>query len=139
MHYTRNRLRHTVIPTLQAAVNPQVERALARAAEILGDEADCLAAIAQRCLAEVIGVGGGDRCLSRVDRTVLRHQPIAIQRRVLRLWVQEQLAIVLDFATTEKAVRLLSAPNRSQSDPLPGGSVLRVGDRWLELWAPAQS
>jgi tRNA(Ile)-lysidine synthetase-like protein len=182
LHYTRNRLRHSVIPALQAAVNPQVERALARAAEILGDEADCLAAIAQRCLAEAMMVrqgdrasgldrtsspdpssapqpespapdlssapdsdsteseqSRGDRCLSRVDRTVLRRQPIAIQRRALRLWVQEVRAIAPDFATTEKIVCLLRAPNRSQSDPLPGGSWVRVCDQWLELWAPSPS
>lgn len=189
LRYTRNRLRQTVIPALQAAVNPQVERALARTAEILGDEADCLTAIAQTCLAAAIGASdahlnpgshldpvsapdrrfspdpslspdpqaqphsqaspdphspstespGGDRPLSRVNRILLRRQPIAIQRRALRLWLQPQLAIALDFATTEKAVRLLSAPNRSQSDPLPGGSWLRVCDRWLELWQPVGS
>lgn len=82
--YTRARIRHRVLPTLEEDLGPGVAETLARTAEQLREDADLLDDIAE---AEFRGLhhGGstGDRAELRVG--VLERWPAAIRRRVLRL------------------------------------------------------
>lgn len=125
-HYARNRLRLEVLPYLRTQFNPQVETTLAQTAEILQADVEFLEQAAadwfQRSVVE-----------SRLSRDCLRSAPLALQRRVVRQFLQQQLSTHPHFEHVEKLVQLLTAPNRSQTDPFPGGAIAQVNGDWIEL------
>lgn len=127
--YRRNRLRLEVLPRLREHFNPQLDMTLAHTAELLGAEADFLNAETARWMEQCVASG-------KLQRRSLRQAPLALQRRVIRQVLSAQLAISPQFDHVEKVVTLLHAPNRSQTDPFPGGTIAIVNDPWIVLKAP---
>ena len=122
--YARNRLRLDVLPLLREQFNPQVDSTLAQTAEILAADVAWLeaetASLMEKCVVD-----------SRIQRRLLRQAPLALQRRVVRQVLSQRFAFTPQFGHIEKVVALLSAPNRSQSDPFPGGAIVIVDDPWI--------
>ncbi len=129
-HYRRNRIRLELLPYLQTHFNPQVETTLAQTAEILQAEVAYLDAETTRLYAQVVQT---TTTPVRLDRTALKLAPLALQRRVCRRFLQEQLLTAPNFEQIEKLVALLHAPNRTQTDPYPGGAIARVEHPWIHL------
>lgn len=127
--YARNRLRLDVLPYLRDHLNGQTERHLAQTAELL--QAD-VAYLEQQAtaLAQQVEQDG------KLARKLLRSQPLALQRRVVRQFLVRQLPHSPGRDAIESVVTLLPAPNRSQSAPLPGGAIARVDGDWLVLDFP---
>jgi tRNA(Ile)-lysidine synthase len=71
--------------------------------------------------------------LLRLNRWVLKKAPLALQRRVMRQVLQEILPDAPNFEHIEKLTALISAPNRSQTDPFPGGAIAQVQGDWIIL------
>jgi tRNA(Ile)-lysidine synthase len=128
--YARNRIRQELIPYLQTHFNPQAEQAIAQTAELLRAEVDCLAALADDWWQQATGPSSTSP--PPLQRIVLRQAPLALQRRVLRRWLQS-LSTAPNFEQIEKLVALLHAPNRSQTDPFPGGAIAQVKGEWIEI------
>ncbi len=126
--YSRNRLRLDVLPTLRTHFNPQADSTLAQTAEILSAEAAYLKAAARRVYQQCV-------VAEQIQRRSLRSEPLALQRRVIRQWLGAQLPTSPQFDQVEKVVALLTAPNRSQTDPFPGGAIAVVDDPWIRLQA----
>lgn len=136
--YARNRLRLDVMPYLCTHFNPNVERTLAQTAEILAAEVEALEQLAAVLYQQaVICPGPGEPW--RLRRAPLQGVPLALQRRVLRRLLQHCLPAQVSFAAIEKLVRLLNAPNRSQSDPFVGGAIARVEQGLIVIAAPPAS
>lgn len=148
--FARNRVRQTLIPYLQTHFNPQVEQALAQTAELLRSDVEYLEAAARQLWAEVVcekkpanssdPTDQGAACefelqTLRLNRVALRAAPIALQRRVLRRFLQTLLPAAPTFVQIEKLMGLLYAPNRSQTDPFPGGTIAQVYQEWIVLRA----
>jgi len=128
LKYARNRIRQELLPYLQENFNPQVESALAQTAELLQAEVEYLEHVAQQLREEAMnGVS------LRLNRRVLQKAPIALQRRVMRQVLQEILEIAPSFEQIEKLTALVTAPNRSQTDPFPGGAIAHVEGDWIVL------
>lgn len=85
--YARNRLRLEVLPYLRQHFNPQTDHHLAQTAELLSADIDCLEILAQEVYQQA---HQGDHCL---DRTPLKPLALALQRRVLRRFLQQHLPI----------------------------------------------
>lgn len=136
LSYRRNRIRHELLPYLSAHFNPRAEQTLAQAAELLQGDVQYLEAeaTAWRLRAQD---PAADHPLSRINRCILQSAPFALQRRSLRQWLQIHLPQQPAFGDIEKVVALLSAPQRHQSDPFPGGAIARVQGDWIELVPPA--
>lgn len=79
--YTRSRVRHRVLPVLEAELGPGVAEALVRSAEALRADADALDDLAARAAADV-RTGDGD-----LDAASLAALPAAVRTRVLRTWL----------------------------------------------------
>jgi tRNA(Ile)-lysidine synthase len=141
MAYTRNRIRQQLIPQMQA-YNPQVEQALSQTAELLRAEVEYLEAMADGLWQQVIGTEpggtetGGTETGSGLNRKILGAAPLALQRRVMRRFLKDRLLISPSFEQIEKCLLLLSAPNRSQSDPLSGGRIAQVSGDWILFSQP---
>jgi tRNA(Ile)-lysidine synthase len=130
--YARNRIRQELIPYLQTNFNPNVESALAQTAELLQAEVEYLETSAQKLREEAMEDMGSGAVL-RLNRRILQTAPLALQRRVMRQILQQILADAPSFAHIEKLTALIIAPNRSQTDPFPGGAIAQVQGDWICL------
>jgi tRNA(Ile)-lysidine synthase len=128
--YARNRIRQQLIPDLQTHFNPQVETALAQTAELLRADVAYLEQQAELLWAEAIASPAPNW---RIKRSVLKSVPLALQRRVIRRWLQQILPTAPSFEQIEKLVGLITAPNRTQTDPLPGGAIAQVESDWIVI------
>lgn len=123
--YARNRIRQELLPYLQTNFNPQVESALAQTAELLQAEVAYLEQVATKLRLCAMGEN------FQINRRVLHSSPLAIQRRVMRQVLQEILPAAPSFEHIEKLVALIVAPNRTQTDPFPGGAIAQVTGDWI--------
>lgn len=136
LKYARNRIRHELIPYLQNHFNPQAEQALAQTAEILRAEVEYLELLAQELSQQaMMTIGSGEQHPNRlgINRLVLRQAPLALQRRVMRRFLQETLSVSPSFEQIEKLTFLINAPNRSRTDPFAGNVVAEVERDWIWL------
>lgn len=128
LKYARNRIRQELLPYLCTHFNPQAERTLAQTAELLQAEVAYLETEAQKWLQSSLDSGK-----TALNRVYLRQAPLALQRRVIRHFLQLNLTCAPGFEQIEKVLSLLPAPNRSQTDPLPGGAIAVVEGDWVRL------
>jgi tRNA(Ile)-lysidine synthase len=128
LSYARNRIRFQVLPHLKTHFNPQVEKALAQTAEILRAEVEYLEMVAQEYLQTNISA---DRL--GLNRIFLQGLPLAIQRRVIRQFLQKTLKKVPNFEQIESLVYLIDAPNGTRTSSLPKGTRAEVRGDWLRL------
>ncbi len=117
LSFTRNRIRHELLPLLEGW-NPRLREHLAQMAELArGEEAWWgaeLARIAPQMLPTGRPVRGGGRAAGSgfaIDVTRLAALPLALQRRILR-YAAEKLGAAIDFLSTE-ALRLLALAGRA--------------------------
>lgn len=129
LKYKRNRIRLELIPYLKQNFNPQVEKALAQTAELLQAEVEFLENLSQ----EILQQATTNSPIPQINRLILRSKPLAIQRRVMRQFLQQNLGFLPSFEQIEKLTALITAPNRSSSDPFPGGAIAQVENDWIYL------
>lgn len=127
--YKRNRIRLELIPYLKQNFNPQVEKALAQTAELLQAEVEFLEKVSQETLQKATD----NSPISQINRLILRSTPLAIQRRVMRQFLQKNLGFAPSFEQIEKLTALIAAPNLSCTDPFPGGAIAQVENDWIYL------
>jgi tRNA(Ile)-lysidine synthase len=132
LSYARNRIRTELIPYLQTHFNPQTEQALAQTAELLQAEVDYLEQATEQLYQQAVSTEPESTGL-KINRLILRQTPLALQRRVMRRWLQQILPTSPSFEQIEKLTALISAPNRSQTDPFPGGAIAKVDHQWIEI------
>jgi tRNA(Ile)-lysidine synthase len=126
LRYARNRIRLELLPYLQTHLNPNAEQAIAQTADLLQAEVEYLESEARQLKAEVV-----ERKAEtwRIDLNRLKIAPLALQRRVFRQVLQQVLPTAPNFEQVEKLIALLTAANRTQTDPFPGGTIAyRKGD-----------
>ncbi|MBW4566443.1 MAG: tRNA lysidine(34) synthetase TilS [Mojavia pulchra JT2-VF2] len=144
LKYARNRIRQELLPYLQTNFNPKVESTLAQTAELLQAEVEYLEQATQNLREEAIRGDNkenpgfsvslsSDSLPLRLNRRVLQTAPLALQRRVMRQVLQQILPDSPTFEHIEKLTALITAPNRSQTDPFPGGAIAQVQDNWICL------
>ncbi|HYR59673.1 MAG TPA: tRNA lysidine(34) synthetase TilS, partial [Chthoniobacteraceae bacterium] len=122
--FTRNRLRHEIIPALSAAFGRDVRRAVWRAAELLRDE--------DEFFGELLASEDVPREMSVRS---LREKPVALQRRLLQRWLKGRGIANVGFDEVE-AVRALLAGSRAKAN-LPGAWHARRNRGRIFLQPPA--
>ena len=118
--HLRNRVRHELLPYLEARFNPRVREALARSAALLTDEAVHLRGQADELLGRIAHEDGGALVLRRAP---LAEAPAALARATLR----QALARVgglrqVGAGHVDKLLELVRSPAPAgRRLPLPGG------------------
>ncbi|MEM9264174.1 MAG: tRNA lysidine(34) synthetase TilS [Cyanobacteria bacterium P01_F01_bin.13] len=130
LHYRRNRIRQELMPYLRSHFNPNVENVLAQTAEIFTAEVDYLEQETDKLYSEVVKSIEVGRA---IYRPLFKVAPLALQRRVARRLLRTVLPQQPNFEHIEKLVALADAPNRTQTDPFPGGMVAQVEHDWIKL------
>ncbi|MEG4589214.1 tRNA lysidine(34) synthetase TilS [Microcoleus sp. MOSTC5] len=131
LQYTRNRIRSELLPYLETHFNPKAQQALAQTAELLRADVEYLELAAsdllQRAMSPIADSPQVNFQLPvKLNRPILREAPLALQRRAMRQLLQQILPSAPSFESVEKLTSLIVAPNRSQTDPFPGGAIGRV-------------
>lgn len=129
--FTRNRVRHELIPYLEGTFNPRVRRALARAAELLGAERELLEALAPPPALDA----DGSVTLAMAE---LRAAPEALCRLRIRRALEAAGGLRgVSLVHVERILRLARRPHASgRRLALPGGRTACVSfDR---LWIGPQ-
>jgi tRNA(Ile)-lysidine synthase len=129
LKYARNRIRQELIPYLEANFHPQAAKSLAQTAEILKAEAEYLQQVSEEWYSRVFSQCPEGK--PQLDRTILRDLPLALQRRIIRQFLQASLNCSANFEQIETLVSLIAAPNRSQSQPLARGAIALVSGKYL--------
>jgi tRNA(Ile)-lysidine synthase len=151
--FTRNRVRHELLPLLEREFNPNIRQVLNDLAEVARGEEEFW----QQKVLEQLATGLGDRSPGltpsyvsearvsmksgssvdpghdpeRLDLDGFAALPFALQRRLLKHFV-ERAGIALDFEHVENLRR--GALDESKTVELPGGRTVRnVGSGYLEL------
>jgi len=130
--YSRNRIRHSVLPQLRQ-INPEADAAICRAAANLAEAQDFI-------LQSALELMACDRALGRIDRRLLRSAHPALYHAVLTLLLREVKAdpMRLDARKTEAVMALALGDRPSGSIDLGGGIMARVeyDDLCMEKAAP---
>ncbi len=138
--FTRNRVRHELLPQLETW-NPQLREHLAQMADLALVEESWWQTEIPRLSAEIIlrgrPVRGGGRASTAVegialDIARLEAEPVAIQRRILR-HAASQIEAAPDFGATEALRNLATAGKAGQKLELAGGLRAERTHRELRL------
>ena len=129
--YARNRIRSELLPYLETHFNPKAQQALAQTAELLRADVEYLELAASDLLQRAISPIEDSPQVNyqlplKLNRPILREAPLALQRRAMRQLLQQILPSAPSFESVEKLTSLIASPNRSQTDPFPGGAIARV-------------
>ncbi|MGD0651223.1 MAG: tRNA lysidine(34) synthetase TilS [Verrucomicrobiia bacterium] len=114
--FTRNRIRHELLPLLEREFNPAIRDVLLRTAEILRDEDFYLTQHVMKAFYSAAC------CNDVVNLKVLANYPVAVQRRLLRFWLGaedengpqfafERIEAVRELAQSESPSAQLDLPN----------------------------
>ncbi len=109
--HTRNRVRNVVLPMLDRELGRSVRPALWRAADLLGAEEAWLADLMQ----------AEPPPASQISVHELSARPLALQRRVIRRWLETEAAPSADFEAVESILSLLDAAGGPAKVNLAGG------------------
>lgn len=118
--YTRNRIRHTVVPALRE-IQPTAAQAAARMGDLLRQDEDCLDGLAQECLAQAARPDGA------WDITPLRQVHPAVRARALRQLLAQSGMPLRDLTAQHifALEQLLDSPKPSACCALPHGFTAR--------------
>ena len=93
VRYQRNRIRHRIIPELEA-VNPAVVDAIVRLGSSVNEDVMVISDLTSRTFDKLVSIGDDE---VRISRRALRQEPLAIQRR---LWQRLVSTIDSDLTLT---------------------------------------
>jgi len=119
LRYTRNRIRHEILPSLEKHVNPAMREALADAAEIARAEEDFWAGQTATVLARVWNRG---RAAGELDSRAMTDMSLAEQRRLMRA-AGESLGLNLEFHHVEELLALAKE-----------GARASLPQNWCAIW-----
>ena len=110
----RNKLRHVLLPAICAAMGRDVRPALCRAAEIASGEHSFMDSLAMPAAQE-----------ATLDTRSLAALPLALQRRIILLWLKEQRFPRTGFDEVEAVRRMLNPEFGPARVNLPGNRFVR--------------
>ena len=123
--FLRNRIRLELIPLLRQ-YNPEIDDALVRLADLAGEDADF---IDEKASAACSAVATREGCLTCLDSGKLRILPLALQRRVFRIVLEQSYGSLRDIeASHVEALVSLLFSNTGKCVHLPGG-IMATNER----------
>jgi tRNA(Ile)-lysidine synthetase-like protein len=121
LQHTRNRMRHEILPGLEAALGRKVRATLWRAAEIFAAEDEFLSTLVANpgATIDVAAVGG---------------LPLALQRRLVRAWLRGEGVKEIGFEEIENVLRLTTQRTPAKVNLAAGWYARRREGRIFLEW-----
>lgn len=126
IRYTRNFVRHRVLPVLRE-INPSVDSALARLQQHCQEDSAYIQQVADLALAE-------SRCCDGYRKSVFERYPSVVRRRMIRALFRSLELSVFEEAHIVSAEQAILLGNNRVS--LPNGWVFAVGQELITLYRP---
>ena len=124
LRFTRNKIRHVLLPFLEQEFSPQIRRHLASLAETTREEEDWLEELAANARARIVGRDNS------VSLPALDREPAALRSRILRQWAEGRAQGLK--AVHMRRLRELSEGKIQGRVELPGQqAVVRQGTRLM--------
>lgn len=120
--YSRNRIRHTVIPQLKS-INPAFERSAAGCMELLTQDEELLSSLAKTLL-------DAARCENGISVKSIADAHVSLARRALAAAVREKCGVIPDREALERLLGILKSGGSVQ---INGGITVRVRHGMLEF------
>ena len=133
--YTRNRVRHELLPLLERDYNPNVREVLAEAAEVARDEDAFWEALIDPLTRTAVE---SDDEGTTVHFDGAPTQPLAVRRRLLRL-AAERVGLQLDFHHAGQVLLLLEKPKGAEVELPRGWRARRNGPNSIRLSHKSQN
>ncbi len=133
--YTRNRVRHELLPLLERDYNPNVREVLAEAAEVARDEDAFWEALIEP-LAKTAIESDGDGTTVRFEGEATGS--LAVRRRLLRR-AADRSSLKLDFHHSKRLLELLAKPKGAEVELPQGWRACRDGPNSIRLTRIAQN
>jgi tRNA(Ile)-lysidine synthase len=113
--FTRNRIRHELLPKLEE-YNPQIKEHLLQSADLLSEDFQLIEALSNMVWGKILREI--DHHKLAIDRQIFLRQPLALQRMLLRRVFQtlRPEARNLDYAAIERAIKIVAQPLNKQHD-----------------------
>ena len=126
-HYTRNRIRTELLPGIRAYYNSSVDDALIRFADVLQAEDEFVGSIARETFSHCADVRED---YVKIPNVNLQAQPLAIQRRLVRLALEQMAGSLVDvpFSSVTNALTAIAERTSFGEDlpARPGAPLLRI-------------
>ena len=106
--FTRNRVRHELIPLLEARFSPSIANVLARTAEIVRADSEWMEAAADEVGPAVLDLGEQE---ASVDAAALARQPPAIARRLARRVLEHVAGRPTEFDPVQRFLAVAAEPD----------------------------
>ena len=119
LEYTRNRIRHGLIPLIETRFQPTAVAALAQLAEVAREEENCWA---ERIEERLLAVPERGTSHLTINAPAFTAEPIAIQRRLVRA-LAARFGITLDFKHIEDVRHLARSQTSNGCCDLPRGWI----------------
>lgn len=133
--FTRNRLRHELIPMLET-YNPAIKACLWRLGDLLQADYDLIEKLAQEAWKTCLKREGEGFVL--LSAASFHAQPLSLKRMLLRKALQKLRPTIqdIDYAFTQRALELIERGRTSvRSDLVAGTSLELEGEHlWLKAW-----
>lgn len=126
-HYTRNFLRHSIVPLLKDRVNPNLTATLSRTAELFRDLDAFLSEKTGQILSKIVEKNDGVEVVVRIHE--LKSLPLYLQDHGLLLIAQEFTKGDVDFSTVKSLLNLTVAETGSTYALTEACIVVRDRDR----------
>ncbi|HEU5401977.1 MAG TPA: tRNA lysidine(34) synthetase TilS [Terriglobales bacterium] len=133
--YTRNRIRHELLPLIERNYNPNVREVLAEVAEIARDE-DAFWEAWIEPLAQAAIESDGQVTTVRFEGEAAKS--LAVRRRLLR-FAAERSGLQLDFHHAQQVLELLVKPKGTEVELPRGWRAQRVGSSSIRLHRDGQN
>lgn len=140
LRFTRNRIRHQLVPLLQEQFNPKVEDAILRLGQVAGEVADWIHLQATRLLEET-AFPEGKTWVFRADR--LAGEPRFLLRELFRLlwiregWPQQPMGQAEWELLAQAIPEARSAPyGKVARWTLPGAILVEAGHNTVRIYPP---
>ena len=105
--FTRNRVRHELIPFLEERFSPSIGNVLARTAEVVRADSEWMEAAVDEVAAAVLALRKRE---AAVDSAALARQPAAIARRLARRALEHVACRPAEFVPVERFLAIAAAP-----------------------------
>ena len=122
--YSRVRVRHTVLPTMESELGPGIVDALARTADLVRDDDDALDLLAAGMARQVVAT---DPVSFAADDVA--HRPRALRTRIIRIAANHAWGTTITHVQTRAIDALLTDWHGQGKVDVTGGSVVRHDGR----------
>lgn len=127
LRYTRNKIRHMLLPLLEREFSPQIRQHLVQTAASLRQEEDWLEEQAQAAYERA---QAGE---NRLSRTCLLAEPQALRPRIFRIWFERsKKPNEISFSHFQRLDALIEGKSVGQVE-LPGSCIVSQKDEFLIL------